>query len=310
MAVFLGGLEYVLEEGPRHDWFGDPAIATGGWLSFIAFLLFLERSFRSGGPIVRLTPFRRPTFVFACMFNLVIGFGLYSATYLVPVFLGRVRGFNSLQIGTTVFVTGIAQILSTVIAARLSQTVDPRRVITFGLLLFAASLWMTSYVTADWGFGALLYPQLLRGFAVMLCIVPSVGLALNGFGMTELRYASGLFNLMRNLGGAIGIAVVNTWLADNTRIEASRMSEALGEPGRRAPDFVAAMAARIGQAAGDPNQALLAARGQLARLVGRQALTISFDEAFRTMAWMFLIALILVPFCRPAPNAAPALDAH
>ncbi len=88
------------------------------------------------------------------------------------------------------------------------------------------------------------------------------------------------------------------------------MSEALGEPGRRAPDFVAAMAARIGQAAGDPNQALLAARGQLARLVGRQALTISFDEAFRTMAWMFLIALILVPFCRPAPNAAPALDAH
>jgi DHA2 family multidrug resistance protein len=310
MAVFLGGLEYVLEEGPRHDWFGDPAIATGAWLSFIGFLLFLERSFRSGGPIVRLTPFRRPTFVFACVFNLVIGFGLYSATYLVPVFLGRVRGYDSLQIGTTVFVTGIAQVLSTVIAARLSQTVDPRRVITVGLTLFAGSLWMTSYMTADWGFGALLYPQLLRGFAVMLCIVPSVGLALNGFGMTELRYASGLFNLMRNLGGAIGIAVVNAWLADNARIQAARIGENLGEPARKAPEFVAGIAARIGDAAGDTNQALLAAQGQLARLVGRQALTLSFDEVFRTMAWVFLAALVLVPFCRPAPSSAPAVDAH
>ena len=165
-------------------------------------------------------------------------------------------------------------------------------------------------MTADWGFGALLYPQLLRGFAVMLCIVPSVGLALNGFGMTELRYASGLFNLMRNLGGAIGIAVVNTWLADNARIQAARIGETLGEPARKAPEFVAGIAARIGDAAGDTSQALLAAQGQLARLVGRQALTLSFDEVFRTMAWVFLAALVLVPFCRPAPSSAPAVDAH
>ncbi len=312
MAVFLGGLEYVLEEGPRHDWFGDPAIAVGGWLSFIAFLLFMERSFRSGGPIVRLSPFRKPTFVFACCFNLVIGFGLYSATYLVPVFLGRVRGYNSLQIGTTVFVVGVAQVLSTLIAARLSQRVDPRKVITVGLSLFAASLWLTSQVTTEWGFTALLAPQALRGFAIMLCIVPSVGMALSGFDMTELRYASGLFNLMRNLGGAIGIAVVNTWLADNTRIQAARMGETLGEAGRRAPDFVAAIAGQIGGVAGDPNQALLLAKGEFARLVGRFALTSSFQEVFRTMAWLFIAALVMVPFCRPAPQGAAAapVDSH
>ena len=304
MAVFLGGLEYVLEEGPRHDWFGDPTILTAAWLSFVGFGLFMERSFRSGGPIVRLTPFRRPTFVFACVFNLVIGFGLYSSTYLVPVFLGRVRGFDSLQIGTTVFVVGITQVMSTVIAARLSQTVDPRKVITVGLTLFAASLWLASHVTPDWGFSAWLAPQMLRGFAVMLCIVPSVGLALNGFDMSELRYASALFNLMRNLGGAIGIAVVNTWLADNTRIQAARMGETLGEQGRHGADFVAALAARIGQNAGDPNQALLTAQGLLARVVGRQALTTSFDEVFRTMAWLFIFALVMVPFCKPAPSTA------
>jgi DHA2 family multidrug resistance protein len=312
LAMFLGGLEYVLEEGPRHDWFGDPAILTGAWLSFVAFGLFLERSFNSGGPIVKLTPFRKPTFAFACAFNLVIGFGLYSSTYLIPVFLGRVRGYDSLEIGTTVFVTGIAQVASTVIAARLSQRADPRHVIVVGLSLFAASLWWTSHLTSEWGFAAFLGPQALRGFAIMLCIVPSVGMALNGFAMTELRYASGLFNLMRNLGGAIGIAVVNTWLQDNTRIQAARMGESLGEASRRAPDFVAALAGRIGQAAGDQAQALLAAQGEFALLVGRQALTLSFDEVFRTMAWIFIAALVMVPFCRPAPNtaAAPPPDAH
>src|SRR6201996_5410849 len=133
MALFLGGMEYVLEEGPKNDWFNDPAIATGAWLSFVGFLLFLERSFRSGGPIVRLTPFRKPTFAFACVFNLVIGFGIYSSTYLIPLYLGRVRGFDSLQIGATVFVTGGAQLVSTFMVARLSQTVDPRKLITVGL---------------------------------------------------------------------------------------------------------------------------------------------------------------------------------
>ena len=111
MATFLAGLEYVLEEGPKNGWFGDTAIAVAAWVSLVAFVLFLERSFRSSGPIVKLTPFRKPTFAFACLFNLVIGFGLYAGTYLVPIFLGRVRGYNAAEIGTTVFIAGIAQLL-------------------------------------------------------------------------------------------------------------------------------------------------------------------------------------------------------
>jgi DHA2 family multidrug resistance protein len=312
MAVFLGGLEYVLEEGPRHDWLNEPAIAIGAWVSFVGFVLFMERSLRSNGPIARLTPFLKPTFAFACVFNLVLGFGIYSSTYLVPVFLGRVRGYDSLQIGTTVVVTGVAQILSVVVASRLSQKIDMRIMITAGLSLFAASLWLTSYMTPDWGFGALMGPQILRGFATMLCIVPSVQMALFGFQGAELRYASGLFNLMRNLGGAIGIAVVNTWLQDTTRIQAARLGETLGENARRAPDVIAALAGRFGRLTSDSAEALLQARGEFARLVGRYALTTAFDEAFRAMAWMFIAALVLAPFCKPPPvgGAAAPPDAH
>jgi DHA2 family multidrug resistance protein len=305
MAVFLGGLEYVLEEGPRHDWLNEPKIAVAAWLSCVAFGLFIERSFRSNGPIVKLTPFRNPTFAFACLFNLVIGFGIYSATYLVPLYLGRVRGYNSLEIGETVFITGIAQIFSTVIAARLSQRIDMRIMITVGLSLFAASLWSTSYLTKDWGFGALLWPQVLRGFASMLCIVPAVNMALAGFAMTELRYASGLFNLMRNLGGAIGIATVTTWLQDNSRIQFTRLGESLGEPSRVIVDWVGRLTQLAGQYTPDAAQGLLVSQAELARFAMRDALTLAFNDGFRLMSWMFIAALIMVPLCRPAKPQQP-----
>jgi DHA2 family multidrug resistance protein len=166
-------------------------------------------------------------------------------------------------------------------------------------------------MTPEWGFAALLAPQMLRGFAIMLCIVPSVNLALGGFAASELRYASGLFNLMRNLGGAIGIAVVNTWLQDNTREHVLRFGEAMGEPARSAPDVVAELAGRIATVTGDAAHATLMAQGELARVVTRNALTLGFDDAFRLMAWLFLAALVLVPFCRtPAVAAAPPIDAH
>jgi len=311
MAVFLGGLEYVLEEGPRHDWLDDTSIAIGAWLCVVAFALFLERSFRSNAPIVRLTPFRQSNFVFACVFNLVIGFGLYSSIYLIPVFLGRVRDYTSFDIGTTVFITGIFQLLGTVVAARLSQQADPRKMITVGLTLFAASLWLTSFITPDWGFAAFLAPQAIRGFSIMLCIVPSVTMALSGFGATELRYASGLFNLMRNLGGAVGIAVVNTWLSDYTRINVANMSVALGEPGRAAPRFLTNLLEYISRTGTDSAHALLQAQAEVARVVTLDAMTIAFNDIFRLMSWVFAAALLLVPFCRPimVKAAAPA-DSH
>ena len=198
MALALGCFEYVLEEGPRKDWFSDTGIVIAAWVSLVSFGLFIERSLYSNNPIVSLVPFRDRTFSIACLLNLVIGFGLYSSTYLVPVFLGRVRGFDSLEIGTTVFVVGIGQLVSTIIAARASEKVDRRLIISVGFLGLALSLWLTSRVTSNWGFDELLVPQVARGLFLMLCIVPSVNMALSSFQGVELRQASGLFNLMRN----------------------------------------------------------------------------------------------------------------
>lgn len=306
MAVFLGGLEYVLEEGPKKGWFSEPVIAIAAWLSFVAFVLFLERSFRSGNPIVSLRPMRKPIFAFACLFSLVTGFGMYASVYLMPVYLARVRGFDSLQIGTTVFIVGVAQLLSTVIAASLSQRIDMRWMISAGLVLFAWSLWLTSHLTPQWGFWELAFPQSVRGLAIMLCIVPSVNMALSSFAPPELAAASGLFNVMRNLGGAIGIAVVNSWLQDNMRIAAARIGEALGHSGQNAQEVVAQLTARMSSHFADPMMAAMAAQAQFGRLIAQHALTMAFNDVFRLMCWMFLGALLMVPLCRPNSGAEPA----
>ena len=310
MAVFLAGLEYVLEEGPRNDWFGDPTIALAAWFSLVGFGLFLERSIRSGGPIIRLSPFRKPTFAIACIFNLVIGFGIYAGTYLVPVFLGQVRGYNASEIGTTVFIAGVAQLLGVPIAASLSQRVDPRIIITFGLSLFATGLYLFSFMTPDWGFSALFWPQVVRSFAIMLCIVPSVGLALSGFEGPELRYASGLFNLMRNLGGAIGIAVVNTWLQDMTRLHALRLDEAFGALPQSAENVLTGLSRHLAQFTPDPDRARLMVESLMKQFVGREALTLAFDDVFRLMAYVFMAALIMVPLCRPPRGMISSAAGH
>jgi len=310
LAVFLGGMQYVLEEGPRHEWFTDDAVLTAAWLSVVGAAVFFERTFFSTMPVVKLTPFKRPTFVMASILNLVIGFGLYAATYLTPVFLGRVREFSSLQIGTTVFVTGIAMTVTAPIAARLSTRVDGRYVIAVGFSMFAVSLWMFSQVTPEWGFWELLAPQVMRGLALLLCIVPAVGMALNGVPPDQLRYASGLFNLMRNLGGAIGIAVVNTWLIDFTRQHAAELSAAMGEQPDRAREAIRGLSQMAQHWTPDGARALQMAEATLGRIVGREAATLAFADTYLLMALLFAAALLIVPFAKPAPLDAPPPADH
>ena len=155
--------------------------------------------------------------------------------------------------------------------------------------------WLLSGIGPEWGFWELLPAQAIRGFAILLCIVPTVGLALNGVPPDELRYASGLFNLMRNLGGAIGIAAVTTWLQDYGRIHGERFGEALAHGNA---STLARAAARISTLTPDHLHAQAMLQGELAQVITRQALTQAFDDVFFLIAALFAAALVVVPFCR------------
>jgi MFS transporter, DHA2 family, multidrug resistance protein len=309
LAVFLGALQYVLEEGPRYQWFEDDDIKLMAWVSFVGALVFFERSFYSLMPVIKLTPFRRPTFAIACVLSIVIGMGLYGATYMTPLFLGRVRGFSSLDIGTTVFITGVFMSLGAPLAARLTTVLDQRIVIAAGFILFALGCWMLSGVTPEWGFWELFWPQAIRGFAILLCIVPSVGMALNGVPQAELRYASGLFNLMRNIGGAIGIAIITTLLQDYGRVHGERLGEALGHA---KTDLLGPMAGQLSAHGADAAHAQLVLSGEITQYVTAEALTQAFQDVFYLLAALFVVALVIVPFAKvpPLSNDAPPPDAH
>ncbi|KQQ40271.1 MFS transporter [Duganella sp. Leaf126] len=304
MALFLSCLDYVLEEGPRHDWFHDTGIAVAAWVALVAFLLFVERSLHSATPVVRLTPFRRPTFVLASTLALATSAAIFAATYLVPVFLGRVRGFNSLDIGTTVCVTGLGMLVSAPLTMRLLKHCDPRLVMLIGVLLFTASLWLFSFIGPDWGFRELFWPHVLRGVAGMLCVVPAANLALADLADEALHEASGLFNLLRNLGGALGIALVNTWLQDHGRLHLLRLGEALGARGDQARQALDGVRLALAAHTTDAAQALLAAQALFERQLQRQALVLAFDDVFRQMAWLLLATVLLLPWCRPAPPSS------
>jgi DHA2 family multidrug resistance protein len=309
LAVFLGSLQYVLEEGPRHQWLEDQTVATVAWISFVGAIVFFERSFFSTMPVLKLTPFKRPTFAMASALNIIIGIGLYGATYMTPIFLARVRGFSALDIGTTVFVTGIFMSLGAPLAARLSTIVDQRIVVGFGFSIFAVACWWFSFITPTWGFWEMFTPQAIRGFSILLCIVPTVGMALNGVPPSELRYASGLFNLMRNLGGAVGIAIATTLLQDFGRIHGEHFGEALAHGNQSG---LGAMVARIASHSADAVHSKLVLSGEITQYITQQSLSMAFQDTFWLLAALFVAGLIIVPFAKALPveaGAAPA-EAH
>ena len=155
MAVFLGGVEYVLEEGPRNDWFGDESVLLLAWVAGISALVFFWRSFTAKSPIVDLTAFSDRNFALGSLFSFILGIGLYGLTLVYPLYLGQVRGYDALMIGETMFVSGLAMFLTAPIAGRLVGKVDPRLMLVAGFAFFAAGTWWMTSLTRDWDFCAL-----------------------------------------------------------------------------------------------------------------------------------------------------------
>ncbi|MFI4974574.1 MAG: DHA2 family efflux MFS transporter permease subunit [Caulobacterales bacterium] len=298
LAVSLGGLQYVLEEGPRHQWFEDRTVAAVAWTALVAGVVFIERCLFSPRPLVKIGVFRRRGFTAACILSFAIGFGLYTIVYLTPVFLGVVRGYSSLEIGSTVFIVGVFMTACAPIAAWLATVIDLRLVMLAGLILYALSFWMVSSITSDWGFWQLFWPQAVRGAAVLFCMVPSVGMAMSNVPDAELRDASGLSSLMRNLGGAVGIALVNTWLLDFYRLHLGRLSEGLGGAPGKAVAAMGQLARRFAVQGADPGHVGGMAVAVLGRGVSAQALTQAFRDVFQLTAWLFVAAILVIPFAR------------
>jgi len=195
-------------------------------------------------------------------------------------------------------------------AAWLAARIDLRVMMAVGLVLYVISFWMMSYLGPDWGFSELFLPQAIRGVAVLFSMVPVVGMALRDMPDDELKDASGFNNLMRNLGGAVGIAAVNTWLIEFSRVHAASLLQSVGKGSDSATTLMTDLAIRFGQNGLDLSSVRGAAAQTLVQGVRVQALALAFDDVFRLTAWIFAGCLILVPFCRGGPMSQRARGHH
>jgi DHA2 family multidrug resistance protein len=304
LAVFLGCLEYTMEEGPRWNWFSDRTISITAWISAIAGVAFISRSLVVKNPVVDLRALKDRNFALGCIFSFITGVGIFATIYLTPLFLGRVRGYSALDIGLAVFSTGVFQIATIPLYAFLANRFDLRWILMAGLALFALSMWDFAPITHDWGGKELMLPQALRGMAQQLCVPPTVTLALGALSPSRLKLASGLFNLMRNLGGAIGIAACATVLNDRTNLHFLRLAEHLNITNESLNNWVTPTLGGYGDAT---NQTLR----QLWNLTYREAQTMTYSDAFLMIMVCFVAAVLLVPLMRKvAAPATPSSDAH
>jgi DHA2 family multidrug resistance protein len=297
MAGFLGALEYILEEGPKNDWLDDATITVFAVISAISAVVFFARALTARAPVVDLRAFADRNFALGSLFSFVLGIGLYGLTYLYPVYLAQIRGYNALMIGETMFVSGLAMFLTAPFAGRLAQKLDPRFILAAGFISFAIGSWWMTSMTKDWDFWELLWPQIFRGVGLMLAIVPINNIALGTLPPERLKNASGLFNLTRNLGGAIGLAAINTILNDQLDLHLSRLHEAVNWARQPAVETLSKLTERFRDFGTD---AQLMAMKQMMGMVRQQALVMSFADIFFILTLLFgALALLSVVMKRP-----------
>jgi DHA2 family multidrug resistance protein len=306
MAGFLGALEYVLEEGPQYEWLQDTSVAICAGISFLSAIAFFWRVLTARVPIVDLRAFTDRNFAVGCVLQFCVGIGLYGLTYVYPRYLAEIRGYSAIMIGETMFVSGITMFLMAPIVGRLMLKVDLRYLIAFGLVTFALGSWLMTNITRDYDFNELLLPQILRGIGMMFAMVPTNNIALGTLPPDRVKNASGLFNLMRNLGGALGLAIINEALNDRTDLHISRLQDRVTWGNATAVETLNMLTQRM-QGMGD---ATLMALKELSQIVHRQAQVMSYGDTFFMLALFYAGLSVLVIMVKKPTSAAAGGDAH
>lgn len=307
MAVFLGLLEYVLEEGTRWNWFDDAGIRQAAWISGIAGVLFVIRSLTFPRPVVDLRALGNRNFSLGCLLSFITGIGIFSTIYLMPLFLGYVRGLSALQIGTIICATGLGSFIGVPLYIALARFIDPRWLMTAGLAMFGLSMLLFSDITHDWQGEQLFWPQVIRGIPQVFAVAPAVTLGLGSLPMDRLKYASGLFNMMRNLGGAVGIAICGAMLNNRTNFHFERIAESLTAGNTALQHFVSVTQTQLYLLLHDHSRAQVATIIQLRKLVYREASTMAYADTFLAIGAAFAIATALAPFLRRVAAKKPVV---
>lgn len=298
MALGLGTLEYMLEEGTSQNWFESMEIILLFIISTTSLILFVFREISFANPIIYFNAFEDRNFTIGCIFSFVLGIGLFGVVYLQPLFLYRIGGLNTLQIGFTMTVTGASQFLAAPIAGIAKRYMSFPKMLFIGLSVFGYGCYLSSLNSPDSKFWEFFTPQILRGAALMFCFIPIAEIVFSTLPKSEIKDASGLYNLMRTLGGAIGLAVINTTIIRDSKIFYTYLSEHVTPTDPKTISAYQYIYSLIeGRVADIDSTTLL----MLQNLILKNATTSALNNIFAYIGLIFISAIPLLYFLKEIP---------
>jgi DHA2 family multidrug resistance protein len=310
MAVGLGSLETVLEEGNKDDWFGSPLITRLALVATVALVAFCVHELIHKDPLLNLRLFARRNFALGSIANFFFGFSMYGWVYIVPVYLARVHGYDAEQIGSVMIWIGLPQLVLLPLLPRLVKYVDPRYLIIGGYLLFIVGSVLASSLSPDFAGPQFIYSSLVRAIAQTMVMMPLAAMAVAGIEREHAGSAAALFNMVRNLGGAIGIAVLQTFLTKREQFHSDILTSQVSLSGEATRERLQHLAeVFMTRVTSDPNVAQHDAAIAMGRLLHRQALILGFSDTVIFQSVLLGFALITIVFLKRSRPGAAA-EAH
>ena len=303
MAIGLGALQTVLEEGNKDDWFGSPFIVHLAVIAAISLALFLGIELMVKKPLLNLRLLARRNFGFGTLANFLLGSALYGSVFVLPLYLSQVQGYNAEQIGEVLAWVGLPQLVLIPLVPRLMKKMDARILVGFGFAMFAASNFLTVDLSNDFSGDQFFVPNLVRALGQAVILAPLSAIATAGIEAENAGSASALFNMMRNLGGAIGIAALQTVVTKREQFHSNILTAAVSQFDEATRARVDQLAARfLSHGISDIAIARHEAVAAIGRLIRRQATILAYGDAFYLIGAVMVVALVAIALLRRADH--------
>ena len=304
MAIGLGSLQVVLEEGSRKDWFSSDFVLRLSIISAIFLSIFFWIELTRKNPFINLRLLTRRNFGLASIVNVSLGVGLYGSVFILPLYLSQIQQYNAMQIGEVIMWAGVPQLFIVPIVPKLMQRIDMRLLIAIGVSLFAVSCFMNASMSHDTGIDQLRWSQLVRALGQPLIMIPLSSIATAGMEKHEAGSASGLFNMMRNMGGSMGIAALATLVTQREQFHSNRLGESVSlyNPAtqERLNQMTQYFVSRGADLSVAKDQAILA----IDNIVRREAYVMAFNDCFYFVGIALLLSgIAILGFKKVKPGA-------
>jgi DHA2 family multidrug resistance protein len=311
MAIGLSALQTVLEEGNKDDWFASPFILRLAAVAAVSLALFIWIELTVEKPLIRLRLLRNRNFAFGTIAMTMVGFALFGSVYILPAYLGQAQGYNSEQIGSVLAWTGLPQLVLIPLVPKLMQRIDTRYVAISGLMIFAYSCFMNMAMSPDYAGDQLWIPNIVRAIGQAMVLTPLTSVMTGGIAPQDAAAASGISNMLRNLGGAIGTATLATIVTKREQFHSNIIGQSVTLGREEVRNRIEQMTNYfMAHGMPDPASARQQAIVALGKTVKRQALVMGYGDAFAVIGVMLVIAAIAVLLARKVKAAGGGAGAH